>query len=62
MSDDGEKRVVIDLNGLDLSEDERQKLEELLRRTLIDFLSAKSEPRANYVAALGPGWIGIEAV
>lgn len=54
------EELKIDLRGLDVNEQECEKILEAARKTLIQILIDKAHPNADLVVALGPGWIGIE--
>lgn len=52
--------ILIDLEGLGLTEAEAEKLQEHLRQQVVEFLKVGVEKPQTDIVALGPGWVGIQ--
>ena len=55
-------KIMIDLTGLNLTEDEVEKLQVRLKQQVVEFLKDGGEKPQTEIIAMGPGWIGIHEV
>lgn len=57
-----EEKIVIDLQGMGLSNEELIELQKNLLAEVITYFQDRGSPHAEKVAALGPGWVGMQVV